>query len=119
MTMKSGKVIRSDVAEVKRTGRNTQGVTLAKPDKGDEILSIARNAEKDEADQETDGAPPIRARSSPRQLPWLHRNSPSPLRVPANPPLPTADPRVTGNDICCDGRCNAAHPVGWPVYKGW
>ena len=53
--MKSGKVIRSDVAEVKRTGRNTQGVTLAKPDKGDEILSIARNAEKDEADQETDG----------------------------------------------------------------
>ena len=54
--MKSGKVIRSDVAEVKRTGRNTQGVTLAKPDKGDEILSIARNAEKDEADRETDGA---------------------------------------------------------------
>ena len=31
-------------------------MTLAKPDKGDEILSIARNAEKDEADQETDGA---------------------------------------------------------------
>ena len=54
--MKSGKVIRSDVAEVKRTGRNTQGVTLAKPDKGDEILSIARNAEKDETDQEADGA---------------------------------------------------------------
>ncbi|RBP99658.1 DNA gyrase subunit A [Bifidobacterium xylocopae] len=46
--MKSGKVIRSDVAEVKRTGRNTQGVTLAKPDKGDEILSVARNAERDE-----------------------------------------------------------------------
>ncbi|WP_297316936.1 DNA gyrase subunit A [uncultured Bifidobacterium sp.] len=52
--MKSGKVIRSDVSEVKRTGRNTQGVTLAKPDKGDEILSIARNAEKDQDDQ--DGA---------------------------------------------------------------
>ncbi len=27
--MKSGKVIRSNVAEVKRTGRTTQGVTLA------------------------------------------------------------------------------------------
>ncbi|BDR52100.1 DNA gyrase subunit A [Bombiscardovia nodaiensis] len=50
--MKSGKVIRSDVAEVKRTGRNTQGVTLAKPDKGDEILSIARNAEHDEEDED-------------------------------------------------------------------
>ena len=46
--MKSGKVIRSNVDEVKRTGRNTQGVTFAKPDKGDEILSIARNEEKDD-----------------------------------------------------------------------
>ncbi|MFR0589085.1 DNA gyrase subunit A [Bifidobacterium apri] len=51
--MKSGKVIRSDVAEVKRTGRTTQGVTFAKPDKGDEILAIARNAEKDD-DEEQD-----------------------------------------------------------------
>ncbi|MBT1178939.1 DNA gyrase subunit A [Bifidobacterium vespertilionis] len=49
--MKSGKVIRSDVAEVKRTGRTTQGVTLAKPDKGDEIISIARNEEKDDEDE--------------------------------------------------------------------
>lgn len=46
--MRSGKVIRSDVAEVKRTGRTTQGVTLAKPDKGDVIISIARNAEQDD-----------------------------------------------------------------------
>lgn len=51
--MKSGKVIRSDVAEVKRTGRTTQGVTLAKPDKGDEIISIARNEEKDDPEDET------------------------------------------------------------------
>ena len=68
--MKSGKVIRSDVAEVKRTGRNTQGVTLAKPDKGDEILSIARNAERD--DQEENGgqadvapAAPLAAKDQP------------------------------------------------------
>ena len=54
--MKSGKVIRSDVAEIKRTGRNTQGVTLAKPDNGDEIISIARNAEKDDEDAEEDQA---------------------------------------------------------------
>ena len=50
--MKSGKVIRSNVDEVKRTGRNTQGVTFAKPDKGDEILSIARNEEKDDPEEE-------------------------------------------------------------------
>ncbi|WP_300745715.1 DNA gyrase subunit A [uncultured Bifidobacterium sp.] len=49
--MKSGKVIRSDVSEVKRTGRTTQGVTFAKPDKGDEILAIACNAEKDDDDE--------------------------------------------------------------------
>ncbi|MFR4548106.1 MAG: hypothetical protein ACLT4Y_07240 [Bifidobacterium breve] len=36
---------------VKRTGRTTQGVTLAKPDKGDEI-SIARNEEKDDPEDE-------------------------------------------------------------------
>nr|WP_280925090.1 DNA gyrase subunit A [Bifidobacterium sp. ESL0784] len=53
--MKSGKVIRSDVNEVKRTGRNTQGVTLAKPDKGDEILSIARNTDTDD-DEDEDNA---------------------------------------------------------------
>ena len=55
--MKSGKVIRSDVAEVKRTGRNTQGVTLAKPDKNDEIISIALNAEKDDDDQSDQSDP--------------------------------------------------------------
>ena len=50
--MKSGKFIRSNVAEVQRTGRTTQGVTLAKPDKNDEIISIARNEETDEDDAE-------------------------------------------------------------------
>ncbi|WEV46739.1 DNA gyrase subunit A [Bifidobacterium sp. ESL0690] len=54
--MKSGKVIRSDVSEVKRTGRNTQGVTLAKPDKGDEILSIARNTDTDDDEDDSDNA---------------------------------------------------------------
>ena len=52
--MKSGKVIRSDVSEVNRTGRTTQGVTFAKPDKGDEILAIARNAEKDDDGDDDD-----------------------------------------------------------------
>ncbi len=52
--MTSGKVVRANVNEVKRTGRTTQGVTFAKPEKNDEIISIARNAEaEDEADGET------------------------------------------------------------------
>ena len=65
--MKSGKVIRSNVTEVKRTGRTTQGVTLAKPDKGDEIISIARNEETGEDEVETtdDTAAAASAATSP------------------------------------------------------
>ncbi|MEO5382039.1 DNA gyrase subunit A [Bifidobacterium bifidum] len=65
--MKSGKVIRSNVTEVKRTGRTTQGVTLAKPDKGDEIISIARNEEtgEDEAETTDDTAAAASATTSP------------------------------------------------------
>ncbi|WP_226925505.1 DNA gyrase subunit A [Georgenia thermotolerans] len=44
--MESGKVVRSAVAEVNLTGRNTQGVTFARPDKGDRIIAVARNVEK-------------------------------------------------------------------------
>lgn len=55
--MKSGKVIRSEVSEVKQTGRTTQGVILAKPDQGDCILSIALNTEtEEENDEETEHA---------------------------------------------------------------
>lgn len=45
--MKSGNVVRSSVAEISRTGRNTQGVTFARPDSGDHIIAIARNLEAD------------------------------------------------------------------------
>ncbi|MFH5821387.1 DNA gyrase subunit A [Georgenia sp. AZ-5] len=44
--MEGGKVVRSAVAEVNLTGRNTQGVTFARPDKGDRIIHVARNVEK-------------------------------------------------------------------------
>ena len=43
--MASGKVMRASVDEVSRTGRNTQGVTFARPDDGDRIIAIARNVE--------------------------------------------------------------------------
>ncbi|MEU4361566.1 DNA gyrase subunit A [Promicromonospora sp. NPDC023987] len=47
--MERGKIVRSAVAEVNLTGRNTQGVTFAKPDKGDRIIAVARNAEREDA----------------------------------------------------------------------
>lgn len=64
--MESGKVVRSAVDEVNLTGRNTQGVTFAKPDEGDRIIAIALNLEKkseeaveeaaEEAEAEADSA---------------------------------------------------------------
>ena len=57
--MASGKVVRSAVVEVSRTGRTTQGVTFAKPDAGDRIIAVARNTERDmeEAVDAADSAP--------------------------------------------------------------
>ena len=48
--MERGKIVRSAVNEVTSTGRNTQGVTFAKPDKGDRIIGIARNNERQLSD---------------------------------------------------------------------
>ncbi|AZN30307.1 DNA gyrase subunit A [Flaviflexus salsibiostraticola] len=43
--MNSGKIVRSAVAEVSLTGRNTQGVMFARPDATDRIVAIAKNVE--------------------------------------------------------------------------
>ncbi|UFU08469.1 DNA gyrase subunit A [Ruania halotolerans] len=63
--MEKGKIVRTAVSEVNLTGRNTQGVTFAKPDTGDRIIAIARNvetaveAEVEEIEAESpDGAAP-------------------------------------------------------------
>ncbi|HLS26971.1 MAG TPA: DNA gyrase subunit A [Beutenbergiaceae bacterium] len=45
LIMERGKIVRSAVNEVTRTGRTTQGVTFAKPDPGDRIIGLARNLE--------------------------------------------------------------------------
>ncbi|WP_407706765.1 DNA gyrase subunit A [Actinotignum urinale] len=45
--MESGKVMRASVDEVSMTGRNTQGVTFVRPDEGDSIIALDRNAETD------------------------------------------------------------------------
>lgn len=53
--MHSGKVQRSRVDEVPRTGRNTQGVIFTRPASGDAVLAVALNNEKAE-DSESDEA---------------------------------------------------------------
>ncbi|MPV51424.1 DNA gyrase subunit A [Pseudactinotalea sp. HY158] len=54
--MSKGKIVRSAVNEVSLTGRNTQGVTFARPDKGDRIIAVARNDES--VEEEIDEVPP-------------------------------------------------------------
>lgn len=56
--MKRGKIVRTSVNEVNKTGRTSQGVIFAKPDKGDRIIAIARNVEKAEAEELDDAAAP-------------------------------------------------------------
>lgn len=50
--MEGGKIVRTSVGEVNRTGRNTQGVTFAKPDAGDRIIAITLNKECASTDEE-------------------------------------------------------------------
>ncbi|SKC61452.1 DNA gyrase subunit A [Krasilnikoviella flava] len=54
--MERGKIVRSAVAEVNLTGRTTQGVTFAKPDRGDRIIAVARNVERRDVDEATGDA---------------------------------------------------------------
>ncbi|MDQ1535928.1 MAG: gyrase subunit, partial [Actinomycetota bacterium] len=46
VVMEKGKIVRSRVDEVRRTGRNTMGVQFAMPDKRDSIVAVARNADR-------------------------------------------------------------------------
>jgi len=46
VVMERGKIVRSRVDEVRRTGRNTMGVQFATPDKNDSIVAVARNADR-------------------------------------------------------------------------
>lgn len=46
VVLASGKVVRSDVAEVPAKGRNTMGVVFARFPERDRIIGIARNSER-------------------------------------------------------------------------
>lgn len=52
--MHSGKVQRSRVDEVPRTGRNTQGVIFTRPAPGDAVLAVALNNEKADDDDSSE-----------------------------------------------------------------
>jgi DNA gyrase subunit A len=51
----AGKVIRLRVSEVRRSGRNTQGVRLIGLEPGEQVVAIARLAERDETEPGFEG----------------------------------------------------------------
>jgi DNA gyrase subunit A len=53
VVMEKGKIVRARVDGVRSTGRDTQGVRFATPDKGDSIIGIARSVER-EVEEEAD-----------------------------------------------------------------
>ena len=78
VVMESGKVMRSPVSDVPAKGKNTMGVIFTKPSKGDRIIGIARNVERNLGDDEVPGedeaeaaaaqsAAAPRSRASPRR----------------------------------------------------
>jgi DNA gyrase subunit A len=55
VVFEKGNIVRSRVAEVRLTGRNTMGVSFANPGRDDAIVAVARNAER-EVEEESEGS---------------------------------------------------------------
>ena len=51
VVMESGKVVRTGASEVPAKGRDTMGVIFAKPAAGDSITGVARNADREIAEE--------------------------------------------------------------------
>ena len=64
VVLASGKVVRSDVAEVPAKGRDTMGVVFAKFADDDRIIAIAKNTERNLVEE---AARVGRQRPSPRE----------------------------------------------------
>src|SRR5450759_2981481 len=75
VVMEKGKIVRSRVDEVRRTGRNTMGVQFATPDKHDSIVAVARNADRgievvlgSVLDDEKPGNPATTGKAAPTEI---------------------------------------------------
>ncbi|MFG6284937.1 DNA gyrase subunit A [Actinotignum schaalii] len=87
--MESGKVMRAAVDEVSLTGRNTQGVTFVRPDKGDRIIAVARNAEVEIEEDEV----PVAGEQAAVEEPATESESAEPTAAtqPEEPTAPAAE----------------------------
>ncbi|MGX5696046.1 DNA gyrase subunit A [Agromyces soli] len=67
VVLASGKVVRSDVAEVPAKGRDTMGVVFAKFASDDRIIAIARNSERNLEDEADESAPSVEEGQAPEE----------------------------------------------------
>lgn len=74
VVMEKGKIVRSRVAEIRRTGRSTMGVQFATPASGDSIVAVARNTEREVEEEVEDAVASEESSDAP------------------TPPAPDADP---------------------------
>ncbi|WP_442290965.1 DNA gyrase subunit A [Terrabacter sp. 2RAF25] len=87
VVMEKGKIVRSRVDEVRHTGRSSQGVKFATPDKGDSIVAVARNAESASAVEDIEAGEPVDQPSG----------TGAPATVPSDDGVPS-DETSTGED---------------------
>jgi DNA gyrase subunit A len=80
VVLASGKVVRSAVAEVPAKGRDTMGVVFARAGDDDRIIAIARNTERNLAEnaETTEAAPNLAADAVPQEVDDTDTPSPTP-----------------------------------------
>lgn len=85
--MAGGKIVRSRVNEVSRTGRNTQGVIFSRADNGDKVIAVTLNVDNDtEDDPAAEGGKSAEAESSAETPESRSDSAPEPASEPASDP---------------------------------
>ena len=109
VVMASGKVVRSNVNEVPAKGRDTMGVIFAKPGKGDSIIGVARNQDRqlDDSDDETTENTELRS-----LLRRPVRTTRVKRRLPISPLLEVTNEQHSRELLSCVG---TAFGVGWCI----
>jgi DNA gyrase subunit A len=87
VVMEKGNIVRSAVAGVRLTGRNTQGVKFATPRKRDTIVAVARNVESAPEVQELTAAEETETEAAPA--------APATATVPGSDGVPSDESSTT------------------------
>jgi len=108
VVMQAGRVVRSRVDEVPAKGRDTMGVTFAKPETGDRILAVARNVERVVAAELGAVDDAVDDEASEDAVPVLETTGGAPVEEPADDGAETGTDGVRSSDPSGDVTPDAA-----------